>query len=661
MSPVRPIAWSLSLAIASVLTILWASLPALDASPVPRVWLFAGMGAAMIGLVFLFPDLPSGKSRNLILISAVFLRILLFPAPVSDDVNRYLWEGRIVAAGENPYSAPADDPRWEVYHDARWEAMNHRDRPTAYPPGIQWIMAATATLHDHPLAFKILSLLTDVLSLILILALLSRDRLPLRWAGFYAFNPVILIAFAAEAHFDSLMVAAILGALLAVKSKHLVRALLLLGIAVQMKFIALFLLPFFLWTGSIRSSVRSAIVPLIAFLGVIILPAIPFAAHLPGWISGTLSFANDSAFNGPLFSTLTVIGLPLESLRSICYGTFALGFLALLYARSRSMCLTDSIHGCITLLLLCSPIVHFWYLAWILPLAALRPSFGWTVASTTSALYFLAWQTLALHGWWGFQPEVSLIIWIPALLAFAAQHRLLPWRILREISFPQKTPTTHSIGIVIPVLEPNGQSENLTTLLRSGAPAGLPVIIADASVARGRGDQIASGISKLETDWILIAHVDTVPRPDWYETLHLAIQTHPEASMLVPGQRFDRNTPGTLLIEMLNEIRVTFGGVAFGDQTMLIRKSALDRCGGFPAQPLMEDVEVSLRLQTCGRIIYLGSEWQVASVKWKSSFRKRFLTVIRLVATYQIARIRGPAHANACAKKLYAQYYAPRA
>ena len=656
MKHVRPIAWSIFLAIAAVLSIQWASLDALDSSPVFRVWLFAGIGAAMIGLVFLFPDLPSGKARNLILLSAVFLRILVFSAPVSDDVNRYLWEGRIVAAGENPFSAPADDPKWEAYRDARWEAMNHRDRPTAYPPGIQWIMAAAVSFFDHQIAFKIISVLADVLSLILIIALLSRDRLPLRWAGFYAFNPIILIAFAAEAHFDALMVVAILGAILAAKFKRLVCALLLLGIAVQIKFIALILLPFFLWTGSIRSSLRSSTFPLLAFFSIIILPVLPFAAHLPGWVIGTLSFANDSAFNGPLFSILTLIGLPLESLRPICYSTFALGFLALLYARSRSLSLTDSIHGCITLLLLCSPIVHFWYLAWILPLAALRPSFGWIVASITSAMYFLAWQTLATHGWWGFQPEVSLIIWIPAFLAFAAQHRLYPWQIFRKISCPQETPNP-SIGIVIPILNSNQQSENLTAFLRASAPPGLPVITADASEVRGRGDQIAAGISRLETTWILIAHVDTVPPPDWYHTSLLAIQAHPNASMFVLGQRFDSHSPGTLFIEMLNEIRVTFGGVAFGDQTMLIRKSALDRCGGFPAQPLMEDVEVSLRLQTFGRVIYIGSEWQVASVKWKGSFLKRFLMVIRLVAIYQIARLHGKESAQRCARRLYSEYY----
>lgn len=136
-----------------------------------------------------------------------------------------------------------------------------------------------------------------------------------------------------------------------------------------------------------------------------------------------------------------------------------------------------------------------------------------------------------------------------------------------------------------------------------------------------------------------------------------AISTHPKASLLIFGQRFDTQSPGTLLIEALNELRVVFGGVAFGDQTMLIRRSALESAGGFPDQPLMEDVEVSMRLATRGDVIYLGREWKISARKWGKNFTKRVILIIRLVASYQFARLRSREHAAEVSKRMYAEYY----
>ena len=104
-------------------------------------------------------------------------------------------------------------------------------------------------------------------------------------------------------------------------------------------------------------------------------------------------------------------------------------------------------------------------------------------------------------------------------------------------------------------------------------------------------------------------------------------------------------------------MRVVFGGVAFGDQTMVVRRCALEAASGFPAQPLMEDVEVSLRLARVGRIVYLGKEWTVSGGKWRGGFAARTWLVIRLVATYQLARLRGRAHAMAVSERMYRTYY----
>jgi len=323
-------------------------------------------------------------------------------------------------------------------------------------------------------------------------------------------------------------------------------------------------------------------------------------------------------------------------------------------------------------LLICSPIVHFWYLTWLLPLAALRPSFAWTTLSITIAGYFLAWQTQATEGWWGFRHGTAALIWLPFVAAAIAQNRFALSKWLgrhatgRARGVPPPVP---SLTIIIPVLAPDITLLPLLKTLRQNLGPAPEILIVSSkestfdtgektiTARRGRGNQIAAGISATTNDWILIVHSDSTPRPGFAKDLETAIATHPQASLLIFGQRFDKQSPGTLLIEALNELRVVFGGVAFGDQTMLIRRAALDSAGGFPAQPLMEDVEASMRLATCGDVIYLGREWKISARKWGKGFIRRFTLVIRLVTTYQLARLRSRAHAAEVSKRMYAEYY----
>ncbi|NJM37450.1 MAG: glycosyltransferase [Akkermansiaceae bacterium] len=225
--------------------------------------------------------------------------------------------------------------------------------------------------------------------------------------------------------------------------------------------------------------------------------------------------------------------------------------------------------------------------------------------------------------------------------------------------------------MILPVLNAGSELESLIEKLRSelgpaaeivmvdggsttGPPKGASCIIPSK---RGRGNQIAAGIAATEAPWILIVHADSIPRSGWLADLEKATRIYPDASLFVFGQRFDRSSPGTLLLEVLNEMRVVFGSVAFGDQTMVIRRSAINAAGGFPAQPLMEDVEASLRLAGQGRVIYLGKEWTLSARKWGKGFTQRFGLIIRLVATYQFARFKGASHAAAVSEKMYLEYY----
>ena len=88
----------------------------------------------------------SGTARAVVLLFALAFRASLafVPASLSDDLHRYVWDGRVQAAGINPYRyAPADD-RLRFLRDEGWKAINHREIQTIYPPASEWIFLAAA-------------------------------------------------------------------------------------------------------------------------------------------------------------------------------------------------------------------------------------------------------------------------------------------------------------------------------------------------------------------------------------------------------------------------------------------------------------------------------------------------------------------------------------
>jgi GT2 family glycosyltransferase len=72
-----------------------------------------------------------------------------------------------------------------------------------------------------------------------------------------------------------------------------------------------------------------------------------------------------------------------------------------------------------------------------------------------------------------------------------------------------------------------------------------------------------------------------------------------------------------------------------------------------PEIPLMEDVELSLRLGNRGTRIYLWGGALVSNYKWQGGFFKRFSGVISLLLIFFSRRVRGKSNME----DLYARYY----
>nr|MBA2483878.1 hypothetical protein [Nitrosomonas sp.] len=159
-----------------------------------------------IGVWLSFPDrLNAGQKIMLILVISLLARIAMIGMPVSDDIYRYLWEGKIIVAGESPYQYPADHSQYVSLRDSYWMEMNHKDKLTAYPPLAELMFAVISNIAYSPLAFKALFILADLCLIWVLISILTLRGANVRASLLYALNPLALFAIAGEAHFDVML------------------------------------------------------------------------------------------------------------------------------------------------------------------------------------------------------------------------------------------------------------------------------------------------------------------------------------------------------------------------------------------------------------------------------------------------------------------------
>jgi hypothetical protein len=160
--------------------------------------------------------------------------LLLASTPIQEiDYYRYLWDGRVVIDGMDPFRhAPAEVDRigpdarsrsvpgrlWGLSRSSEavrtiFERIHHREVPTIYPPASQAVFAASALLTPpsaplgiHVLVLKCLLVGFDLGTVLLLAGLLRRVGLPVDWCLAYGWCPLVLKEIANTAHLDAIAV-----------------------------------------------------------------------------------------------------------------------------------------------------------------------------------------------------------------------------------------------------------------------------------------------------------------------------------------------------------------------------------------------------------------------------------------------------------------------
>ena len=327
----------------------------------------------------------------LILATAVLVRLIALPAPVflSDDINRYIWDGRVQAAGINPYRYIPTDPELEALRDAEIFPNINRNNyaRTIYPPVAQMLFLAANRFGETALAVKLVFVAVEAVGIGALLSLLRTAGRPPEHILLYAWHPLPIWEIAGSGHVDAAVVTFTTLALAAAVSGRRVWSAMALAAAALVKFFPLVLAPA-LWRPA-RSNLGDWRWP-VALIAVIIAAYLPYIGVGPrvlGFLPGYVAEENLRSGNGfwlldvarhvmpiPLAAYLglavsVVAGLSIGALsrgpgpaRSILPRATALGTAALFFASPHY----PWYFVWLVALLTAAP----WWPAWWLPLAA---------------------------------------------------------------------------------------------------------------------------------------------------------------------------------------------------------------------------------------------------------------------------------------------------
>jgi alpha-1,6-mannosyltransferase len=207
---------------------------------------------SVLFVIYFFLAKTFKNAREVIFIGVFFRLLLLFAMPaLSDDFYRFVWDGRLLANGINPYTIlPADfinsiNYQNNVENNLIFSRLNSPNYYTVYPPLNQLIFATSATLSKGSLfgnviALRIFVLLAEISLLFMLMKNKYSDKFNL-----YSFNPLIIIELTGNLHFEGVVMCFLVLALsMGVKDrKLLVFSSFLFACAVCVKMLPLIFIP----------------------------------------------------------------------------------------------------------------------------------------------------------------------------------------------------------------------------------------------------------------------------------------------------------------------------------------------------------------------------------------------------------------------------------
>ena len=421
LSVIRAIGSRPVLACGGVLLVVLVTAASLDARA-ETVWFLGLMGVAAgtyLATLYLIARRPAGSFRELAvcLVLAVVWRVaFVATAPlVSDDVYRYIWDGRVQRLGYSPYESAPDDPTLAHLHTAVTRQIDptSAELPTIYPPAAELFFRGVTAVHESVAAMVLGIVICDLLTVLVLWHWLRAMGKSPWWVLAYAWHPLVALEGAGGAHIDMLGTWLVVCAAYALFARRGLVASLALALAFSVKFLPVVLTPL-LWR---RVRVRDALVA----VGVVVALYLPFSGGTLSPPIGSLGvYAEQWRFNGPLFGWVEALVGSIGALALAVSGGLATAGVIRWRLPGDA---PEAWAWPMAATLLLMPAIYPWYLVWLTPFLTSRHTWPLAAWTLVSLLTYVVWVSqLSGAGWvlpawvepveYGLVAGVAVWVWI---------------------------------------------------------------------------------------------------------------------------------------------------------------------------------------------------------------------------------------------------------
>ena len=327
--------------------------------------------------LFIFRTAKDDASLYFFLGIAILARgALLFIGPqLSDDIYRFIWDGRLLNAGYNPFDhLPAFylDKGIPGIDQSLFDRLNSPEYFTIYPPVAQGLFAVACWLFPKSIwgagfVMKFFLFCMEAISIWLLPRLLAFFKLPLKNTLLYALNPLILIEVCGNLHFEGAMICFLLLAIWFLIQKKNDWSAGMMALSIASKLLPLIFLPLLLrrlgWGKSMRYFILVGIVLLLLFLPLV------NGVFLSNFGDSLDLYFRRFEFNASIYYLARYIGFQISGYNLIAYigpslaASVLLGVLLfiVLEKEPRLDNLPQAMLFAIVCYLFCTTTVHPWY------------------------------------------------------------------------------------------------------------------------------------------------------------------------------------------------------------------------------------------------------------------------------------------------------------
>lgn len=374
-------------------------------------------GALWTALIPTFKKWTDNSSQNsinflpslglLIAVGLSFRAIFFGSTPIyEDDWNRYLWDGIVITQGESPYTyspteiiqnqTPQNTQALKDLSDANdgiLHRINNQQLTTIYPPVAQAVFALAALIKPLNLdALRLVFLISEAITMFLMVkALTLYGRSPL-WLGLYALNPLLIFSAFNAAHMDILLAPALIGTVIAMRRHPLVAAV-MLSVAAAIKIWPLLLAPIIFrpWRKDLKIYISCALIAGVMSL-ILLWPMLSTLGQNSGLSAYSTQWQRSSFLFPLLEQGLSHVTKTPGQLARIAIALILVGLsvwrglispVGELSKRPAELML-------VTLALyLLSPTGFPWYLVWVLIFIPFKPLYGLAALCVLTPLYYV--------------------------------------------------------------------------------------------------------------------------------------------------------------------------------------------------------------------------------------------------------------------------------